>query len=360
MTNLQVQTNPLERIGLNQRTVRRFCAENGLGLQDLDKLTKLAARHSSASFHPDVNKTPQAEQVFNEIQQAASEIETEDKLRAQVEQLMQKPGEQVERIREQHNSKLVLVQKKGESIANAFKILITTLSFGSEMFEPTLPKIQRFCLIEPDFLTLLQNDFLDFSGVYVNGELNRYCEYFIDSNGKILKYELKSFTQDINPRALIKYKPKPDELILDTFEDKGSDSYKHLYRVSSGKYLSDTRIIGVLFHDEEDKINIALNKFFELAYDTSVDDTHVDPGEKPYKLSITPRRGIKSITPIIQEFLEGFTLERFVPLINYFSFDFNFGFLLLACKMTETGPRIIPLGKMSHLHEKTPGLYRNK
>ena len=361
---IQVQANPLERLGISQEMVRRFCAQNGVGVHDLGKLIQTVSRHGSSPFHTDRNQTPGADQIFKDIQQAASEVDSEEKLGAAAISHLEKPATQIEHMREQFNLRLALITSKYEELEGALAKVLLGLPLGNDLFEMPDLQVNRFSTTVPNLSLLSKDGYIDFCQMFYD-DRNTNCEYLVDSDGSLRKYNLVRFKDPIAEDAVETYTPKPDELIFGQIEPLSTglsdpdieqiDIYHHYFRDGEGQKLEGTKIIGSLNLGDllVNEINEVLCNLFSLP--------HSDPklpteGLRAWRASKT--NNSTNIATAKKELEGGFSTERFMLLLKHFLPSVRFGHVIVAYKKDRDKERFILLGANNPLHEKTPGLYK--
>lgn len=350
--SIRLNVNPLEIIGVNPLLVKRFCAENGVGLKDLSKLVQTISRHASTPFHTDRNNSLAAEQIFTSIQQAASDIDDEAGLRTAVEELLQRPADQIEELNIQFNSRLALLEQKVSETEKIVSSMLNAAVLGDEMFEAPLFRTRRFCISPPKFNLITQASTVNFTEVFDHNILKPY-EYFINDNGDLQRYKLKRYKTYISSDKIKTYKPEPYEVIFDGIftpdqrfgfdyideetESKASPektSYDHFYREEGGEILSGIRIIG--------SISIQAEKLDEVFKEA---------------LGLLNSSNTFSRDNILRTLTEGFTIEQFKPFLSFYSSNPE-SQVLLASNLRSNEIKIIPLGASFQIHKKTPHLFR--
>ena len=364
---LQVQTSPLERLGISQEMVRRFCARNGVGIKDLSKLIQTVSRHASSPFHTDRNQTPGAEQIFKDIQQAASEMDSEDKLDAVVNSYLAGPATQIDQLRAGFEAKLALLEEHSQSIAIALISSIIESASGSKIFTQKTFKTRRFCTSEVGYENLrtqiLREDAIDFKSIFAPHDHSRLIEYSVDENGNVTRYKLKSTLPET--KHDIASTNTDYELILDSTKNIIRDlsqydkhlKHGHYRRVENGKVLNGLKIIGILYfksRHREETTNLYLGEALSLSYDSGSMSIKADGTLNGQ--SISKSRLLEYITEAL---VNGLTLSQFLPLLNSYTTDPDDG-ILLGYRVQENEPRFLLLGDFWKLHKSTPGLYGEK
>ena len=369
MLKLKLRLHPLEEIGLSRNAIQRYKPENGVGISDLAKFVQLMVRHGSATFHPDINHNPHAEEIFRDIQRAASDVDTEEKLEAAARRYLEKPADQVEQIRQQYNDKLALIQQRQKEAEDALLSALLANVSGNELFEPPVPRIRRYCIDEPKLEAIFAGESISFKEVFYPTARNLF-EYTLDSSGKVKRFKLAKSDLVVNADQIKRYNPKePNEILLYEKEPtvlvkkgQGQEIFVHprYLRDGKGEDLTDIKIIGSLdFNDPEfgdvnkaSYLNEALSKLFGLLH-----DEFWDHASKTALLEGTVANPRELAASIIGELKEGFTPDRFRPLLRYLSYNVTDNAILIGCK-NPNDPRIVLLGSIRKLHEKTPNLYR--
>ena len=365
VTALKLRLNPLETIGLSRHLLERFKPEHGVGPEQLATFISKMVVHGSAPFHPDINQNPNAEQVFKDINDAGSQVDTPEKLAIATQQYLARPADQVAQVREQYNAKLAQIQSRLSDRENILLQLLISNAKGNELFAAPNLRQRRFCVNEPAIDLLYRGRAINFGAVYFPSSGN-LCEYQVDNSGNLRKYKLERSDHVLVADLIDKYKPKPEEIILNTEQpsqverrgQKREVSIHPLYaRSSKAEEINDLRIIGTLYFGdvgEHDKnINLALNKVFGLSYDPVF--------EEAPKVQLIEGRTVSQdelVTPIAHDLINGIPLAKFKKLLRYISQGVQEDHSILIAYRESPEPSIVLLGRIPELHEKTPNLYR--
>ena len=350
---IQVQTNPLERLGISQEMAKRFSAQNGVGIKDLSKLIQTVSRHASTPFHTDRNQTPGADQIFKDIQQAASEIDSEEKLGATVERYLDKPASQVEYTTALFRAKLEVIQREASALTDTFGKLFAYYSFGNGLFLPPSPQIRSYFVYKPDYSTVFltqRGGYIDFDEVY-HPHQKVICEYSLDGNSNVKKSDLTTANlEDI--RRVERYKGfrklAPIVERIDKITKTGLESKEQCYlRNSSSVDLPEIKIIGIVNFGD---INKYLSEVFGL--ETCYIEGGIFGSKSACRLKDSKEAQIKFIDEIIRNLTEGLTFEQFLPFITKLKQEHNNG-MLIGLRMQEEGPRMILLGLTQRLKENS-------
>ena len=343
---IEISLNPLERLGISQEMVKRFCAQNGVGVHDLGKLIQTVSRHASSPFHTDRNQTPGADQIFKDVQQAASEVDSEEKLGAAVSSYIGRSAGQVEMLREQYAFRLGLLQEKDKELREAFKnTLVQTI------FHARAPKVKRFIISRPKLPEVSEQLETKPSDIFFpNAPIadDNVYEYHIRDDGTIEVFDLTRHLELLHKSRIAIYSIKPDDLILESplkFRIEKDGCAYHLLFTRQGINQAETKKLR----------GIKIIGYLALSKEKNSISPYIDEVFRAGTVSNLPQQQLMQYAKYLDE---GLDIEQFMPLIYFLNGNEHQEFILLGLRPDKKGqPRIFLLGLSHEVHNRTHGKY---